>query len=263
MTEVLSDATFKLQKWNASEKELEEDCNVREDLEGRSQTFAKQQLNVKSSDSKLLGLGWDKESDTLTVTFPHESLSTTSGILGKLARIYDPLGLVSPITVQGKMIYREVCDAKWPWDAQIEGGLADRWKVWEESLPVGETVPRSLAPHHEEIKSMSLHAFGDASNKGVCATVYAVVEQPSGTTQTLVAAKSRLAKKGLTIPRLELIKAHMATNLISNVHEALDNGSVIHLHCWLDSTVVLYWLQDKGDFKQFVANRVNTESQRY
>ncbi len=253
MTDVLSDATFKLHKWNASEKELEGD-----DAKGESQTFAKQQLHVKSSDSKLLGLAWDKESDTLTITFPQESLSTTKrGILSKLARIYDPLGLVSPITVEGKMIYREVCDAKWSWDAQIEGDLAERWKVWEESVPIGETVPRSLVPYHEKMKSMSLHAFGDASNKGVCATVYAVVEQPSGTTQTLVAAKSRLAKKGLTIPRLELIGAHMATNLISNVHEALENGLVIHLHCWLDSTVVLYWLQDKGEFKQFVANRVN------
>ena len=155
------------------------------------------------------------------------------------------------------MVYREVCEGKWSWDAQIEGDLADRWKVWEESLPVRETVPRSLAPYHEEMKSMSLHTFGYTSNKGVCATVYAIVEQSSGTTQTLVMAKSRLTKKGLAIPKLELIGAHMATNLISNVHKALDNGSVIHQHCWLVSTVVLYWLQGKGDLKQFLANRVN------
>ena len=258
MTDVLSDATFKLPKWNASEKELEGDGDVVGDEKAESQTFAKQQLNVKSGDSKLLGLAWDKISDTLTVTFPQESLSTTKrGILSKLARIYDPLGLVSPITVAGKMIYREVCDAKWSWDTQIEGKMADRWKVWEGSLPSGETVQRSLFQYHEKATTISLHAFGDASYKGVCAAVYAVVEQPSGTTQTLVAAKARLAKQGLTIPRLELIGAHMAANLITNVHEALENDLVIPLHCWLDSTVVLYWLQGNGTFKQFVANRVN------
>ena len=76
------------------------------------------------------------------------------------------------------MIYREVCDEKWSWDAQIEGELANRWKTWEESLSTGKTVPRSLVQHHEKIERMSLHAFGDASNKGVCTTVYAVVEQP-------------------------------------------------------------------------------------
>ena len=104
---------------------------------------------------------------------------------------------------------------------------------------------------------MSLHAFGDASYKGVCGNVYAVVEQPSGNTQTLVAAKAQLAKQGLTIPRLELIGADMATNLITNIHEVLENNLMIHLHCRLDSTVVLYWLQGNGTFKQFVANRVN------
>ena len=99
MMNVLSDATFKLHKWNASEKELEGDGDVVGDEKAESQTFAKQQLNVKSSDSKLLGLAWDKISDTLTASFPKESLSTTKrGILSILARIYDPLGLVSPIT---------------------------------------------------------------------------------------------------------------------------------------------------------------------
>ena len=28
------------------------------------------------------------------------------------------------------------------------------------------------------------------------------------------------------------------------------------VHCWLDSTVALYWINGQGDFRQFVANRV-------
>ena len=70
---------------------------------------------------------------------------------------------------------------------------------------------------------MELHSFGDASERGVGAAVYAVVRQSSGNTQRLVVTKSRLAKQGLTIPRLELIAAHMATNLLVNVRKALDN----------------------------------------
>ena len=56
--------------------------------------------------------------------------------------------------------------------------------------------------HQEEIQSIQLHAFGDASVKGVSSSVYAVVQQLSGITQGLVASNSRLAKKGLTIPRV-------------------------------------------------------------
>ena len=63
-------------------------------------------------------------------------------------------------------------------------------------------VPRALAPYHQPISSLTLHAFGDASAKGVSAAVYAIVHQDQGVTQQLVCAKSGLAKKNLTIPRL-------------------------------------------------------------
>ena len=150
MTEILGEAAFKLHKWNASDKELEEDGDTSSVNE--EQSFAKQQLRVQRNESKLLGLPWDKTSDTLTVIFPSESSSTTKrGILSKLARIYDPLGLASPITVQGKMIYREVCDAKMPWDAELDSIQGQHWRLWEETLPKGETVPRPLASYRERI----------------------------------------------------------------------------------------------------------------
>lgn len=256
MVKILNDAGFKLHKWNANASELEEDGDNPKIND--EQTFAKQQLGVLRSESKVLGLQWNKSADTLTIPFSKDSSSTTKrGILSKLAKVYDPLGLASPITLLGKMIYRDVCDEKTAWDAQLSHNQAQRWKRWEESLPEGESVPRPIATHREPIQSVVLHAFGDASNHGVSAAVYAVVEQPSGTTQTLVAAKSRLAKRGLTIPRLELVGAHMAVNLITNVHQALDGLPVVAQHCWLDSTVVLYWIQGRGKYKQFVANRVS------
>ena len=48
-------------------------------------------------------------------------------------------------------------------------------------------------------------------------STYAVVTQASGTSQGLITAKARLAKQGLTIPRLELVSGHMADNLANNV----------------------------------------------
>ena len=45
------------------------------------------------------------------------------------------------------------------------------------------------------------------------AIVLAIAHEESGTRKGLVAAKSHLAKKDLTIPRLELVSAHMAANL--------------------------------------------------
>ena len=48
----------------------------------------------------------------------------------------------------------------------------------------------------------------------------------------------------------------MATNLVSNVHEALEGFPVTSLHGWLDSIVALHWILAAGDYKQFVSNRV-------
>jgi hypothetical protein len=85
--------------------------------------------------------------------------TTKRGILSKLAKIYDPLGLVFPTTLVGKLIYRDVCDAKLPWDASLPLPLTKRWKEWNDSLETF-TVPRSLAPHRQSVSEVTLHGFG-------------------------------------------------------------------------------------------------------
>ena len=122
------------------------------------------------------------------------------------------------------------------------------------------TVPRFIAKFREPTNSVELHSFRDASVKSVGSAVYAVVKQESGTTQGLVTAKSRLAKQNLTIPRLELVAGHMAVNLGVNVRNTIDAVSPT-LHCWLDSTVALYWISGCGEHRQFVANRVSKINQ--
>ena len=70
-------------------------------------------------------------------------------------------------------------------------------------------------------------------------------------------AKARLVKKELTIPRLELVSAHMATNLVVNVRNALKEFPEPTIYVWLDSTVALHWIVGNGQYRQFVANRVH------
>ena len=98
----------------------------------------------------------------------------------------------------------------------------------------------------------------ETSGTGTSAAVYTVVYQASGVNQGLLAAKSRLVKKGLTIPRLDLVSAHIAANLAENVKNTLEGQPVRSVHGWLDSTVALHWIRREGSvYKQFVANWVN------
>ena len=101
------------------------------------------------------------------------------GILGKLAKVYDPLGLVAPLTLTAKQIYGEVCQSKAPWDAQLEGEFLHRGKKWEQQLSQEEQVPRAILHFKQAIEEVELHSFGGASKRGVGAAVYAVVCQKS------------------------------------------------------------------------------------
>ena len=98
--EVFADARFELHKWHSNVPDLETTSSDDEP------TFAKQQLENKLNrgKSKLLGLPWDKVQDTLTVVFPAVTAELTKrGVLANLAKVYDPLGLVSLVMLEGKI----------------------------------------------------------------------------------------------------------------------------------------------------------------
>ena len=107
-TEISQDATFELHKWQSNAEELDNPSSLTQEEE----TYAKQQLGVPAKkNGKLLGLDWNKEDDTISISFPTEKADLTKrGILSKVARVYDPLGLVSPCTLAGKLLYREACE---------------------------------------------------------------------------------------------------------------------------------------------------------
>ena len=82
--------------------------------------------------------------------------------------------------------------------------------------------------------------FGDARLLGTCEVAYSVIQQPSGIKQGSIASNSRLSKKQITIPRLELVAAQMVANLAENIRTSLPNHNIREVHGWSDSTVVLH-----------------------
>ena len=157
-TGIFDTASLKLHKWNSNVKSLEEKSP------DQRLSHAKEQFGVKGGETALLGLKWNKEKDTIGVIFPkNESAPTKRGILGKVAKIYAPLGLVSPITLGCKLLHREVCDEKRPWDAVLSTHLVKKWQKWERQLPCLVEIQRALPQSQEPINEITLHSFGDAS----------------------------------------------------------------------------------------------------
>lgn len=203
------------------------ETSVELNTEGEKQSYAKEQLGVKSGKSRMLGLPWNKPEDTIAVMFPQAPPEVTKReMLRSLASVYDPLGLASPISLVGKFLYQEVCDQHLPWDESVPESIRRQWDKFQKNLPDHLQFPRSLAGHQETIEGIALHTFGDTGGKGSAAAVYGVVNRASGDNRGLLAAKLHLAKKGLTIPRLELVLAHMAANLAKNIKNTLEGQPV-------------------------------------
>ncbi|CAB4002990.1 Pro-Pol poly [Paramuricea clavata] len=79
------------------------------------QTYAKEELGTKPAETKILGMKWDKAKDTLANDFrgcKQTGEGTKRGMLQSIARVYDPLGVTSPLMLDAKEIYRKTCEEK-------------------------------------------------------------------------------------------------------------------------------------------------------
>ena len=154
-TNIMSKGKFPLGKWESYLEQLNDDRE-----------------RVKT---KLLGIGWNKNEDTYAVELQlKEHLAVTKRTMLKtLSSIYDPLGLMSPVIVEGKHLYRTAVDEKKGWDSEVSKELKEKWIKWLSCLQV--EVPRSIAPYLEDITLIVLHHLMDGSSKAVSAQTIAIV----------------------------------------------------------------------------------------
>ena len=268
---------FKLRKWKSNDPSLyDKICEEenREESEEKvlklpEETYAKETLGPPTENpgtkTKVLGICWDTKDDTLEIDLQKVEQKTATeratkrSILSSLATIYDPLGIVSPVAVNAKVMFQEMCQKNLGWDDPIPEDKELQWKAWVNDLSQVKyiSVPRCLFTE-DMILSCQLHGFGDASQRAYCAVIYAVYTTPSGSHTQLLCSKSRVAPlKQLSIPRLELLSARILSVLMSNVVNAFSQQvSIDEVRFWLDSKTALYWIKNQGEWKQWVQFRV-------
>ncbi|CAB4015290.1 Hypothetical predicted protein [Paramuricea clavata] len=132
-----------MRKTECEKSEVKPERDLNEVEVEPDQTFAKQQLTrFNQSQSSLLGLTWNKQEDEISIVIPKMETSVTKReLLRNLVRIYDPLGLVPPVTLKGKHIYHEACKQKVPWDVKISEPIFGEYQQWVKELPEQVTVP--------------------------------------------------------------------------------------------------------------------------
>ena len=227
-------------------------------LHDRSKKVKERSIDTPAEE-RALGVYWHMEEDYLG--FKTQGMSeplTKRGLLSMLSSIYDPLGLASPFILGARRIIQDLCRGKLAWDEKISASYGEQWTRWTDRLAEMEAVkiPRCILPP-SPVKQQ-LHHFSDASEKAYGVVSYLRSQDRDGRTYSyIVMAKSRLAPlKTLTIPRLELQAATLATRQDALLRQELD-VELESSQFWTDTTIVLqYIFNQERRFHTFVANRV-------
>ena len=133
----MKEANFELRKWQSNCKKLIEYINEREgiveDVIGISEHLNRDKMNSEKDDSKVLGVPWDVDSDELTFDVSNIAelalkLSCTKrNILRISAMFFDPFGLISPIVLQTKFFFKQLCNLKVNWDDPVPDDILNEW----------------------------------------------------------------------------------------------------------------------------------------
>ena len=177
LKEAFKTGGFTMRKWDSNCPELLKDIQKAENSVC-SQDSKQKTLEAKtvqeSSATKVLGILWDQNSDKmvfdLSVMTADAQLEhvTKRSFLSTIARFYDPLGLLSPITVPLKQIYQVVCKMKVNWDAQLPQEIRNKWGELMQDIAANTLVDidRCVLSDllYNDICKFELHGFSDASN---------------------------------------------------------------------------------------------------
>nr|XP_049702535.1 uncharacterized protein LOC126055847 [Helicoverpa armigera] len=218
-----------------------------------------------NKESSVLGLIWCPKSDNLlfSTDSQHSAQITKRSVISTTAKVFDPLGLLSPCIIVPKILLQQLWSAKLDWDDPVPVEFCKDWSNLLKEFSYLSDINIERWVLCDNPKTIELHCFVDASQQAYAACIYLRSEDCTGkVTVRLLCAKARVAPMNpTTIPRLELCGALLGARLCSKVLDSLQ-CNISRKVLWSDSMVVLGWVQTPPrDLKVFVCNRVNEINQ--
>ncbi|XP_065890652.1 uncharacterized protein [Dysidea avara] len=244
---IMNDAHLNLRSWASNSSRLMDQAN-------------RDKVADTNNPVNVLGLQWNTQTDTLALTskcsIPSiNSLITKRDVLKESSKVFDPLGLLSPVTVRAKIFMQSLWQRNIDWDEPLSNEDQQKWLTIAGNIQEARSlqIPRRYFPTVRVSEQPDrLHVFADAS-----LTAYgAVAFLCNGNSTSFVMAKSRVAPlKPLTLPKLELMGALTAARLCDFIVQALHPLS-LSTHFWSDSQITLHWIKGEKHVNTFVTHRV-------
>ncbi|KAL0880978.1 hypothetical protein ABMA27_002135 [Loxostege sticticalis] len=256
LVDIMASAGFELRKWSSNH------AAVLQDIPDHHKAVPDVTFDSDSNFVKVLGLAWNSQEDIFNYQVNQTSRDCTKrSMLSELARIYDPIGLLTPLTFLAKHLIQRLWLLGTSWDEPVPDDINHIWTKYTQQLAHLSQlqIPRRIT--RDNAVSYQLHGFCDASEAGYAAVVYLRSSDSQGHHHVaIMIAKSRVAPtKRRTLPRLELCGASLLADLMKFVVDQISNIiNIDSIHAWSDSMIVLAWIKSKSScYKAFVGNRIS------
>lgn len=175
--------------------------------------------------SKTLGVMWDSRKDHLYFEVNldlQEKVTSKRNMLSQIAKLYDPLGIIAPVIVFGKIKMQDLWKSKVSWDDPVRSTILSEYERYQEQLYLLNDSRLERAVRHQGIEEIQIQGFSDASEKAYGAAIYIRTKINGTYRSNLLCAKSRVAPvKVITLPRLELCAAVLLAQLLKTVKESI------------------------------------------
>ncbi|XP_011859827.1 PREDICTED: uncharacterized protein LOC105557253 [Vollenhovia emeryi] len=203
LTKMLARGHFPLRKWRANHQDV---------LKHLSEHSRADNLLVVDKDQplKTLGLLWNATTDTFQY------------------QVFDPLGLVAPVLIVGKIIMQKIWQQQVEWDQELPKNLRIAWEDYNTSLA--------------RLNDIRVHRNVNIRNQVSTFDLYGAKVAPL---------------KTISLPRLEL-EAVLLLAQLYNIVKRSYRDKINKVRLWSDSMITLSWIKTPPHLlKTFVATRAS------
>ncbi|GFQ79621.1 integrase catalytic domain-containing protein [Trichonephila clavata] len=166
LQDALQSCGMVLHKWSSNSPEF---------LNSSSSSDVEHSFSAESDLSvKTLGISWNPLQDCFVfkVSILSKSSFTKREVLSVIARLYDPLGFLSPVLTRAKVPLQRLWQQKLDWDDVLPDQIAKEWNEFVTPFKCIETVKINRFILTDTWLKVILQGFADSSEVAYGAVVY-------------------------------------------------------------------------------------------